>query len=410
MSEQLAMTESLSFPQTKAFSFQGGVDLHRIQSLLNKAISTTSMSSPSSPAYSNLFRVSSPSEPSSTSTIASDLSEDVSQYINSGGPLPNPDHFSPLKELVGTALFVFIDGMDDGYTLIDDDLYYVFSKFGSVSSVSVTPEGTSATVQFPLSSQSRAAVEALNYKSLTSGGFLRVQPFFYGGQHQKQTGIIRKYTCRFDIGIDNDKEFHVARRIIGQKGSNMKRIVKQSGYDAKLRLRGRGSGFLEGNHKQESSEPLHLCISCKDWAGYRAAILQVETLLEQIYDEFKFFQNSRGQWTPEDLRVTCIEHPLMYSHQHVTTPGPADTISNSSEDSPVRRIVRDPFSDPPPGAPSVEEVEKLIEMRNEARRVCDFQTADKIRDLLRSRGIGLMDEPGGRGRGTEVTTWRYWRT
>ncbi|KAF4744117.1 hypothetical protein FOZ63_021746, partial [Perkinsus olseni] len=61
-------------------------------------------------------------------------------------------------------------------------------------------------------------------------------------------GRIRKYTCRFEIGIENDREFHVARRLIGQKGANMKRIVKLS--DAKLRLRGQGSGFLEGTAKQ----------------------------------------------------------------------------------------------------------------------------------------------------------------
>jgi cysteinyl-tRNA synthetase len=55
------------------------------------------------------------------------------------------------------------------------------------------------------------------------------------------------------------------------------------------------------------------------------------------------------------------------------------------------------------------EIEQLIEARNEARRMCNFKEADRIRDILRSRGIGLMDEPGGRGRGTDVTTWRFWR-
>lgn len=35
-----------------------------------------------------------------------------------------------------------------------------------------------------------------------------------------------KFTCRFDIQIDNDKEFQVARRLIGAKGCNMKRILE----------------------------------------------------------------------------------------------------------------------------------------------------------------------------------------
>merc|ERR1719215_2407540 len=52
---------------------------------------------------------------------------------------------------------------------------------------------------------------------------------------------VRKYTCRFLIGIENDKEFQVVRRIIGSKGTNMKRIVRQTetvpgAAGAKLRL------------------------------------------------------------------------------------------------------------------------------------------------------------------------------
>jgi cysteinyl-tRNA synthetase len=33
--------------------------------------------------------------------------------------------------------------------------------------------------------------------------------------------------------------------------------------------------------------------------------------------------------------------------------------------------------------------------------------ADRIRELLRKKGITLMDEKGRRGRGVEVTTWKY---
>lgn len=58
-----------------------------------------------------------------------------------------------------------------------------------------------------------------------------------------------KYTCRFDIQIDNDQEFHVARRIVGAKGCNMKRIIEvcskgtsdPNGDYVKLKLRGRGT-------------------------------------------------------------------------------------------------------------------------------------------------------------------------
>jgi hypothetical protein len=65
----------------------------------------------------------------------------------------------------------------------------------------------------------------------------------------------------------------------------MKKIVRMT--DAKLRLRGKGSGFLEGTQKQESHEPLHLCVSCREYFGYRTAIAEVKKLLEQVYDEYK---------------------------------------------------------------------------------------------------------------------------
>lgn len=123
--------------------------------------------------------------------------------------------------------------------------------------------------------------------------------------------LIRKYTCRFDIGIENDSEFYVARRIIGQKGANMKKIVKIS--DAKLRLRGRGSGFLEGTSKQESQEPLHLCISCKEHTGYRVAVQSVESLMIDIYEQYRRYCEEKGREYPSDLRVVMREHPLLSS-------------------------------------------------------------------------------------------------
>merc|ERR1719163_2687639 len=73
------------------------------------------------------------------------------------------------------------------------------------------------------------------------------------GQDGRGTKGVRKYTCRFLIGIENDKDFQVARRLIGPKGANMKKIVRQT--DAKLRLRGVGSGYFEGAGQKESPEP-----------------------------------------------------------------------------------------------------------------------------------------------------------
>lgn len=84
----------------------------------------------------------------------------------------------------------------------------------------------------------------------------------------------QKFTCRYDIPIENCKEFQVAKKIIGHKGCNMKKIIMKSLINkpieqknhpetAKLRLRGKGSGYKEGSEQKESLEGLHLCVSSK---------------------------------------------------------------------------------------------------------------------------------------------------
>eukprot|EP00747_Dinoflagellata_sp_TGD_P190604 gnl/TRDRNA2_/TRDRNA2_52631_c0_seq1.p1 gnl/TRDRNA2_/TRDRNA2_52631_c0~~gnl/TRDRNA2_/TRDRNA2_52631_c0_seq1.p1 ORF type:complete len:208 (-),score=47.86 gnl/TRDRNA2_/TRDRNA2_52631_c0_seq1:225-848(-) len=206
----------------------------------------------------------------------------------------------------------------------------------------------------------------------------------------------------------------------------MKRIFRQT--DAKLRLRGQGSGYFEGAGQKESSEPLQLCISCTSQDGYRIAVRHAEELIKRTYEEYKQFCCDNGKAIP-DLQINLTENQLVYSTSSANggmqafLPAPADgpiSADAGKKDSKRGRRSR-PKKDgkdaggevdrgePGPNAPSVEEIERFIDERNEARRACDFAAADRVRDLLHSRGVALMDEPGGRGRGTEVTTWRYWR-
>ena len=102
-----------------------------------------------------------------------------------------------------------------------------------------------------------------------------------------------KYTCKYEILIPNDKDFQVARRLIGSKGCNMKKILNECKQNnnvndnIKLRLRGRGSGYKEGPQNKESDEPLHLCISAKNQEEMKRACALVDDLLNKIYDEYK---------------------------------------------------------------------------------------------------------------------------
>jgi len=111
-----------------------------------------------------------------------------------------------------------------------------------------------------------------------------------------------KYTCKYEILIDNDLDFQVGNKIIGIKGSNMKNIVdicrKNSmvKYDepVKLRLRGKGSGFKEGPENKESLDPFQLCVSSKYQEMFEMACKCVEELLTKIYEDFIKYLDKKG--------------------------------------------------------------------------------------------------------------------
>ena len=71
-------------------------------------------------------------------------------------------------------------------------------------------------------------------------------------------------TCSFEIDPPLDKSFKVPKRIIGPRGKNMKKIIdacrktfgKKASRMLKIRLRGRESGYLEGQLQLESLEPM----------------------------------------------------------------------------------------------------------------------------------------------------------
>jgi len=392
-------------------------------------------------------------------------------------PFPPAAPYDSGNNGVLPAISVSVEGMKFQYQLTEDDLQKVFSRYGSVTRISVDEAGTTAEITFQDFLQAQAAMQDLNGKVLNGlDGTLRLnwvtgtvpqsQPYnpywnmpppvmpgfpaasplpgLPGPGHgdissilamagapaavpvaapvpprlpdgyavgsvmpaANDSGIgladtsfdksgapahvkgVRKYTCRYLIGIENDKDFQVVRRIIGAKGANMKKIVKPT--EAKLRLRGVGSGYFEGAGQKESSEPLQLCVSCTSSEGYRMAQKLVEELLEGVYAEYRQFCRESGK--PElDL------HP---SPQNVSqgggrgrgAQGPVDDDDEDDDDgadgdSPDKRNRRrgrrarkggedlklGEKGEPPPKAPTVDEIEKFIDQRNEARRQCNFQ-------------------------------------
>lgn len=238
--------------------------------------------------------------------------------------LPPLDSFPNFE---GWGILVSIEGIDFDYQFTRDDLHKVFARYGRLSGVdTLAPHFAFGRVWFLRKHEGERAISDLDNKVLNGiHGRLRVtwDPYSLQKMMEPDQGSpstaglvdsgaapqsVRKHTCRFDIGIDNDKEFQVARRIIGQKGSNMKKIVDASG--AKLRLRGKGSGYLEGPLKQESPEPLHLCVSCTTQKGYTEAVRAVSEILESVYTDYRKFRKAKRLPEMPDVRVNMRETTL----------------------------------------------------------------------------------------------------
>jgi hypothetical protein len=112
-----------------------------------------------------------------------------------------------------------------------------------------------------------------------------------------------KFICKFIVGIKEDRHFSVCRRLIGNGGENMKKIVQAAGW-TKIRLRGSGSKFLEGAERLESTEPLQLCVSATSQETFDVASKAVAELLERVHEEYRNYCCSQN-WPVPDLVVEC---------------------------------------------------------------------------------------------------------
>ena len=139
-----------------------------------------------------------------------------------------------------------------------------------------------------------------------------------------------KYVCNYNIQIENDESFNVTKRIIGKNGYFLKKIIyegciKFNDYSTKIRLRGKGSGYKEGNLNIESNEPLELCISSLNYPTYINCCRLVESLLKKIYFDYYQFRKSI---TPISL-VDAIKQKQIIKYEYVVNRfGNNDNILN----------------------------------------------------------------------------------
>lgn len=164
---------------------------------------------------------------------------------------------------------------------------------------------------FNLISDSLSSYNTCNYNSMPNFNNLNNMTLMNYGCNNNQNNMNSfgnnllksgKYTCKFELLIENEPEFLISRKIIGPKGCNMKKILDdcEEGenpdiFDLKLRLRGKDSGFKEGPLNCESNEPLHLCISSRSWDIYSKACKLVNNLLSNIGDDYKKFCQKKNR-------------------------------------------------------------------------------------------------------------------
>ncbi|OQS06800.1 hypothetical protein THRCLA_01167 [Thraustotheca clavata] len=108
-----------------------------------------------------------------------------------------------------------------------------------------------------------------------------------------------EYSDKIVVGIEADHEFGPVRKIVGPGGAHVKRIMTDAGGNAKVRLRGRGSGTNEGN-SDESNEPLSILVSADNEQSYRLAYAAALDLLHAVRQDFQAFQgsNNRSRYPP----------------------------------------------------------------------------------------------------------------
>ena len=99
-----------------------------------------------------------------------------------------------------------------------------------------------------------------------------------------------KFVCNYLVQIENDDNFLVTKRIIGKNGCFLKKIIQEAcikfgDFSTKIRLRGKGSGYLEQDGK-ESEEPLMLCISSLNYPTYLNCCLLIDNLFTKVYNDY----------------------------------------------------------------------------------------------------------------------------
>ena len=122
-----------------------------------------------------------------------------------------------------------------------------------------------------------------------------------------------KYVCNYTVQIENDNLFMVTKRIIGKNGCFLKKIlqeacIKYGDYSTKIRLRGKGSGYVDKVNSECNEEPLMLSVSSLNYPTYYNCCLLLDNLMNKIYDDY---YEHLHQILPKELHYSIIKKKLI---------------------------------------------------------------------------------------------------
>eukprot|EP00439_Symbiodinium_sp_Y106_P016979 s3412_g2.t1 len=163
-----------------------------------------------------------------------------------------------------------------------------------------------------------------------------------------------KYICAFRVGLEDDDDFCLVKRLLGKAGCNMRGIADDC--NAKVRLRGRGSGYLEGSTGLEADMPLHLHVSCVTFAEYAAAVKKVASLLQDLHQHYrrycfsKCMQPPSVQWTVEEVRRDDLRLDQLSGGKAPASSGAATWPLATKRSVPSMTKAQPPWESTDPGA------------------------------------------------------------
>ncbi|CAK9085622.1 unnamed protein product [Durusdinium trenchii] len=176
----------------------------------------------------------------------------------------------------------------DNWMPPDESLEHFYSEWN------LNPKAEKKEVQF-FEDQRRAHFYRLGIKL--------VHPF--GELPEVEESTSANFICVFYVGLEDDQDFCLVKRILGKGGCNMKGVAQT--FHSKVRLRGKGSGFLEGSHALELDAPLQLWLSCHEWMNYVGAVGALYELLRDLHKHYRRY-----------ARAQCMEPPalkIIYSEE-----------------------------------------------------------------------------------------------